>query len=65
MCWLQDGEEEATPPAEEPPSLDEMQQFDSSVLRLPDVPPAAAEGPAPVAPRVYNWTASEELPLRY
>lgn len=54
--------EEGTPPVEEPPSLDEMQRFDSSELRLPAVPSPAAGVPVP--PRVYNWTASQELPLR-
>ncbi len=65
MLGVQEDGDEATPLVEEPPSLDEMQLFDSSELRLPLVPPAAAEGPAPVTPRVYNWTASPEQPLRF
>lgn len=56
------GEEEGTPPVEEPPSLDEMQRFDSSELRLPAVPSPTTDVPVP--PHVYNWTASQELPLR-
>ena len=56
------GQEEGTPQVEEPPSLDEMQRFDSSELRLPAVPSPAADVPVP--PRAYNWTASQELPLR-
>ncbi|BDA50860.1 PsbB mRNA maturation factor Mbb1, chloroplastic [Coccomyxa sp. Obi] len=55
-------QEEGTPPVEEPPSLDEMQRFDSSELRLPAVPSPTADVPVP--PRAYNWTASQELPLR-
>jgi hypothetical protein len=60
MCLEEESEPQQAP--EDPPSLDEMQKYDSDELRLPEVPPLAR--PSATPPTAYNWTASPELPMR-
>ena len=58
------GDDSATgPPVEDVPSLDEMQRYNSSELRLPEVPKQDAEVAA-TPPHAYNWAELQGRGMR-